>query len=145
MIFGTRSGVITRSLHTMGLDSTQDLKRSTWLPAPARAQVPHDVDRPAFFDDLRALELRLAIIDDRHDRLARRSDPAYQAWRRDTVGRVQSLAARAARLQAAGDLPAHHVRRVAAVLATLRNRVAGLDAAHAEYLAESGGTRAAEG
>lgn len=122
----------------MGLDSTHDPRRTNWLPAPTRQRAHHDVDRAGFFDDLRALELRLAIIDDRHDRLARRAEAAYQTWRRDTVARLQSLAARAGRLQAADDLPAHHARRVGAVLSSVRGRVESLDVAHAEYLARSG-------
>lgn len=91
------------------------------------------IDRPQFLGDLQALELRLAIIDDRFERLAARPDDAYQAWRRDTVTRVRSLADRAGALDAAGALDPHRRRHVAALLTMLRRRIVELDERHARY------------
>src|SRR5688572_7077750 len=88
----------------------------------------HVVDRPRFFADVNQLELRLAIIDDRFDRLASRSDEIYQDWRRDTVTKARELALRARALEDVGGLESHHRRRVAALLVTIRARVVALDA-----------------
>jgi hypothetical protein len=98
------------------------------------AGIPVDhIDRPQFFADVQALELRLAIIDDRFERLAARPDDAYQAWRRDTVTRLRSDADRAGPLVAHDALESHLRRRVAALLTVLRRRIHGLDAAHAKF------------
>jgi hypothetical protein len=91
------------------------------------------IDRPQFFADVKALELRLAIIDDRFERLASRPDDAYQTWRRDTVTRLRSLAIRAGALEAHAAIEAHHRRRVAALLTVLRRRIAQLDERHARH------------
>lgn len=97
-------------------------------------ETPADqVDRPQFFADIRSLELRLAIIDDRFDRLAARPDDAYQDWRRDTVTRLRSLADRAGVLDAHGILELHQRRHVAALLTVLRRRIEHLDERHATY------------
>lgn len=96
--------------------------------------IPADrIDRAQFFDDVQALELRLAIIDDRFERLAARPDDAYQAWRRDTVARVRSLADRAGALDAGGALDPHRRRHVVALLTLLRRRIVQLDERHARY------------
>lgn len=96
--------------------------------------IPVDqIDRAQFLDDMQALELRLAIIDDRFERLAARPDDAYQAWRRDTVARVRSLAERAGALEAGGALDAQRRRHVAALLTMLRRRIVQLDERHARY------------
>lgn len=103
----------------------------------ARVGTPHQpvehIDRTQFLDDLQALELRLAIIDDRFERLAARPDDAYQAWRRDTVTRLRSLADRASALDTAGALDPHRRRHVAALLTMLRRRIVELDERHARY------------
>jgi hypothetical protein len=91
------------------------------------------IDRAQFLDDVQALELRLAIIDDRFERLAARPDDAYQAWRRDTVARVRLLADRAGVLDASGALDAHRRRHVVALLTMLRRRIVQLDERHARY------------
>lgn len=91
------------------------------------------VDRTQFFSDLHALELRLAIIDDRFERLASRPDDAFQAFRRDTIVRLRSLAGRAGALEAEGALDPHRRRHVAALLTVVRQRVAQLDAQHGRY------------
>ena len=98
------------------------------------AATAHRIDRPRFLADINDLELRLAIIDDRFERLASRSDDAYQGWRRDTVTKARELALRARALEDAGDLEVHHRRRVAALLVTLRSRVGALDARHAAFM-----------
>ncbi|MFD1574261.1 hypothetical protein ACFSEO_08965 [Agromyces cerinus subsp. nitratus] len=85
------------------------------------------IERARFFANVNDLELRLAIIDDRFERLASRSDEHYQDWRRDTVTKARDLAIRARSLEDAGRLEAHHRRRVAAVLVTIRARVVALD------------------
>ncbi|GAA1814495.1 hypothetical protein [Agromyces neolithicus] len=83
----------------MGLDSHLSAAmahhlRSTGTP-PAPPAAKHHVDRPTFFADVKALELRLAIIDDRFERLACRPEEVYQDWRRDTVTKIRALAVRA--------------------------------------------------
>lgn len=115
----------------MGSDSPLSARmeahlRSTGVPAPR-------VDRPQFFADVQALELRLAIIDDRFERLAARPEDAYRAFRRDTVSRLRSVADRAGVLEAAGTLEPHRRRHVAAVLTLLRQRIVQLDERHARY------------
>jgi hypothetical protein len=114
----------------MGSDSPLSAR----LDAHLRAAAPADhVDRTQFFADVRALELRLAIIDDRFDRLAARPDDAYRDWRRDTVTRLRSVADRAGVLDANGILETHQRRHVAAILTVLRRRIAQLDARHGTY------------
>ncbi|MFF2494192.1 hypothetical protein [Agromyces sp. NPDC058064] len=99
---------------------------SARLAAAARIRLEHS----RFFAEVKELELRLAIIDDRFERLAARPDEPYQAWRRDLVARIRSLAAKAGDLEAALLLEAHHRDRVAALLLTLRHRLGVLDARH---------------
>lgn len=115
----------------MGSDSPLSARMDAQLRATG-IPVEH-IDRQQFFADVQALELRLAIIDDRFERLAARPDDAYQTWRRDTVTRLRSLADRAGALEAHGALDTHQRRRVAALLTVLRRRVHGLDAAHAKF------------
>ncbi|GAA1939127.1 hypothetical protein GCM10009717_01880 [Agromyces allii] len=93
----------------------------------------HQVDRTAFFADVAALELRLAIIDDRFERLACRPDGPYQDWRRDTLTKVRAIASRARVLEEARDLEAHHRRRVAALLMAMSRRLESLDVRHAAF------------
>ena len=115
----------------MGSDSPLTARMDAKLHAAA---IPVDhIDRPQFFADVQALELRLAIIDDRFERLAARPDDAYQTWRRDTVTRLRSVADRAGALEAHGVLDTHQRRRVAALLTVLRRRIHGLDEAHAKF------------
>lgn len=90
-------------------------------------------EREQFFADLQALELRIAIIDDRFERLAARPDDDFQAFRRDTLTRMQSVAARARALEVAGHLTVDRRRHVAAVLTLVRRRVTQLDAQHATH------------
>jgi hypothetical protein len=98
------------------------------------AGIPVDhIDRPQFFADVQALELRLAIIDDRFERLAARPDDAYQTWRRDTVTRLRSVADRAGALDAGGELEPHRRRHVWALLTVLRRRIVQLDERHVRY------------
>lgn len=113
----------------MGSDSPLSARMDAQLRA-AGIPVEH-IDRPQFFADVQALELRLAIIDDRFDRLAARPDDDYQAFRRDTLTRMRSLADRAGSLEAAGQLDAHRRRHVAALLTMVRRRMAQLDERHA--------------
>lgn len=115
----------------MGSDSPLSARMDAQLRS-AGISVDH-IDRPQFYADVQALELRLAIIDDRFDRLAARPDDAYQAWRRDTVTRLRSLADRAGVLDAAGALEPHRRRHVVALLTVLRRRIAQLDERHARY------------
>ncbi|MFE6965517.1 hypothetical protein ACFVAJ_10400 [Agromyces sp. NPDC057679] len=103
---------------------------SARLATAARERLEHS----RFFADVNELELRLAIIDDRFERLAARPDEPYQAWRRDLVGRIRSLAQKAGDLEAALVLESHHRDRVAALLLTLRHRLGVLDARHAALL-----------
>ena len=121
----------------MGLDSNLDAALAHHLRSvrtPATPPVPkHHIDRPTFFADMKALELRLAIIDDRFERLACRPDEVYQDWRRDTVTKIRALAVRARMLEEAHDLERHHRDRVAALLLTLKHRVGALDARHAAF------------
>ena len=113
----------------MGSDSPLSARMHSSLRG---GDTPADqVDRPQFFADVRMLELRLAIIDDRFDRLAARPDDAYRDWRRDTVTRLRSVADRAGVLEAHGLLETHQRRHVAAMLTVLRRRIAQLDARHA--------------
>lgn len=115
----------------MGSDSPLSARMDAQLGA---AGIPVDhIDRPQFFADVQALELRLAIIDDRFERLAARPDDAYQDWRRDTVIRLRSIAGRAGVLEAAGALETHRKRHVAALLTVLSHRLAQLDERHARY------------
>ncbi|MFD5864751.1 hypothetical protein ACFWGP_07365 [Agromyces sp. NPDC127015] len=127
----------------MGFDSSRTVPTS----APARptttaaelaatearqaATVRRRADLTRFAADVKGLELRLALIDDRFERLASRPDELYQDWRRDLVGRIRSLAQKAAVLEAADDLEPHHRDRVAALLLTIRHRLGALDARHA--------------
>ncbi|QEO14912.1 hypothetical protein FLP10_11170 [Agromyces intestinalis] len=90
-------------------------------------------ERRRLLADVLALELRLAIIDDRFDRLACRPEAPYREWRRDTVDRAEALAARASRLAAAGALTVGDRSRAGALLVGLRERIARLDARHAAY------------
>lgn len=90
-------------------------------------------DRARFADETNQLELRLAIIDARFDRLASRPDDAYRAFRRDTLARARDLAARAHVLESAGLIGPSERRRVAALLVTLRARVVALDRRHDEF------------
>lgn len=115
----------------MGSDSPLSTRMDAQLRA-AGAAVEH-IDRPQFFADVQALELRLAIIDDRFERLASRPDDLYQTWRRDTVTRLRSIADRAGALEAHGVLDAHQHRRVAALLTVLRRRIHRLDEFHARF------------
>jgi hypothetical protein len=85
------------------------------------------LERRRFVADLNALELRLAIIDDRFERLAARPERDYREWRADTVARMRALAEQAGRLQRAASLQASQRDRVAAVLATLRHRLAAIE------------------
>ncbi len=89
------------------------------------------IDRTQFLADVQALELRLAIIDDRFDRLAARPDDAYREFRRDTLTRMRSVAERAGALEAAGQLDPQRRRHVAAVLTVVQRRMAQMDARHA--------------
>ena len=89
-------------------------------------------DRARFADETNQLELRLAIIDARFDRLASRPDDAYRAFRRDTLARARDLAARAHLLETARQIGSGERRRVAALLVTLRSRVVALDQRHDE-------------
>lgn len=91
------------------------------------------IDRPQFLADVQALELRLAIIDDRFDRLAARPDDAYRDFRRDTLTRMRSIADRAGALEAAGRLDPHRRRHVAAVLTVLQRRMVQMDSRHAMH------------
>jgi hypothetical protein len=96
--------------------------------------IPADrIDRAQFLADVQALELRLAIIDDRFDRLAARPDDIYRDFRRDTLTRMRSVADRAGALEAAGQLEPHRRRHVAAVLTLVRRRVTEMDARHAMH------------
>ncbi|WP_022888589.1 hypothetical protein [Agromyces italicus] len=88
----------------------------------------HRADVARFIADVESLELRLAIIDDRFERFASRPDEDYRVWRRDLVGRLRSLAAKAGELEAAGALEPRHRDRVAALLLTLRHRLGAVDA-----------------
>lgn len=90
-------------------------------------------DREQFFADLQELELRIAIIDDRFERLAARPDDEFQAFRRDTLTRMRSVAVRARALEVAGQLVVERRRHVAAVLTLVRRRVTQLDAQHATH------------
>ncbi|UOE42902.1 hypothetical protein [Agromyces larvae] len=90
-------------------------------------------ERRRLHADVQALELRVAIIDDRFDRLACRPDGPYREWRRDTVDRADALAGRAKRLAAAGALTVGDRSRAGALLVALRERIARLDARHAAY------------
>lgn len=110
--------------------STELGAASARTAAAARIRLEHS----RFFAEVKELELRLAIIDDRFERLAARPDEPYQAWRRDLVGRIRSLAQKAGDLEAALLLEAHHRDRVAALLLTLRHRLGVLDARHAALL-----------
>ncbi|WP_139416180.1 hypothetical protein [Agromyces laixinhei] len=92
------------------------------------------IERARFVADINDLELRLAIIDDRFERLASRSDERYQDWRRDTATKCRDLAIRARSLEDDGRLEAHLRRQVAAVLVTIRARVAALDARRSALL-----------
>ncbi|WP_394553215.1 hypothetical protein ACDF64_02470 [Agromyces sp. MMS24-JH15] len=84
-----------------------------------------------FLDDLAALELRLAMVGDRSDRLAGLPARSYDAWRRDTVGQAQGLAARAKELDATGAITADLRRRVGAALVGVRQHVHAIDARRA--------------
>ncbi|UOQ88067.1 hypothetical protein MUN74_12270 [Agromyces endophyticus] len=86
------------------------------------------LDQAKFTTDVKDLELRLAIIDDRFERLATRPEDLYDDWRRDTVGRIRALAQQARRLEESGALEPHLRDRVAALLLTLRHRLGALDA-----------------
>lgn len=86
-----------------------------------------DIERRRFVADLKALELRLAILDDRFDRLAARPDPQFREWRDDTVARMRMLADRARRLQQVASLSTSQRDRAAAVLATLRHRLGAME------------------
>ncbi|RZS64530.1 hypothetical protein EV187_2917 [Agromyces ramosus] len=115
----------------MGSDSPLTARLDAQLRADG---IPVDhIDRLQFFADVQALELRLAIIDDRFDRLAARPDDAYQAWRRDTVIRLRSIADRAGALDAGGALEPHRRRHVVALLTVLRRRIVQLDERHARH------------
>lgn len=104
--------------------------------APARlaAAARSRLELSRFFAEVKELELRLAIIDDRFERLAARPEEPYQAWRRDLVGRIRSIAQKARDLEAALLLEAHLRDRVAALLLTLRHRLGVVDARHAALL-----------
>ncbi|MEV1131840.1 hypothetical protein [Agromyces sp. NPDC049794] len=115
----------------MGSDSPLSARMEAHLPS---AGIPAArVDRQQFFADVQALELRLAIIDDRFERLAARPEDAYRAWRRDTVSRLRSVADRAGALEAASTLEPYRRLHVAAVLTVLRRRIVQLDERHARY------------
>ncbi|WP_159600099.1 hypothetical protein [Agromyces humi] len=115
----------------MGSDSPLSARMDAQLPVGGMP-VDH-IDRPQFLADVQALELRLAIIDDRFDRLAARPDDAYQAWRRDTVTRLRSIADRAGALDVDGELEPHRRRHVVALLTVLRRRIVQLDERHARF------------
>lgn len=115
----------------MGSDSPLSARMDARLRT-AGMPVGH-IDRAQFLADVQALELRLAILDDRFERLAARPDDAYQAWRRDTVTRLRSIADRAGALEAGGGLEPHRRRHVAALLTVLRRRIVQLDERHARY------------
>lgn len=116
----------------MGSDS--HLAATTTAARTARAAInlglssaARNEDRAPLLDDINALELRLALIDDRFERLAGRGDDQYQAWRRDTVTKTRDLAVRARAHEVDGLIEAHHRRRVAALLVTIRARIVALD------------------
>lgn len=124
----------------MGSDSPLDTRMEAAMRAAGvpdltenSANAADHIDRQQFRIDVQALELRVAIIDDRFDRLAARPDDAYQEWRRDTVRRLRSVASRASQLEQAGALDESHRRRIAATLTVLRQRIAQLDLRHATY------------
>ncbi|QAY72998.1 hypothetical protein ET445_06210 [Agromyces protaetiae] len=105
-------------------------------PAPATRTItasrPPAAERRRFLSEIGELELRLAVIDDRFEALARRAGEAYGIWRGDTLGRAQRLASRAAQLERAGCLAPGERQRVAALLVTLRKRIEALDLRHDE-------------
>lgn len=115
----------------MVLDSYLSAAMAQQLRATGASR--HQIDRSAYFADVAALELRLAIIDDRFERLACRPDGPYQDWRRDTLAKVRSIASRARVLEEARDLEAHHRQRVAALLVTMSRRLEALDVRHAAF------------
>lgn len=115
----------------MGSDSPLSARMHAALQG-YRISADH-IDRSQFLADVQALELRLAIIDDRFDRLAARPDDAYRDFRRDTLTRMRSIADRAGALEAAGQLDPHRRRHVAAVLTVLQRRMAQMDARHAMH------------
>ena len=110
----------------MGFDSLSSIQLGSAAGALSGA------DRVRFADDVNQLELRLAIIDDRFERLASRPDDAYRAFRRDTLARLRDLAARAHLLETERKIGPGERRRVAALLVALRARVVALDARHDE-------------
>lgn len=101
---------------------------------PTLPTAPLSPERARFFADVNDLELRLAIIDDRFDRLASRPDEAFQSFRVDTLGRMRSIALRAREFEQGEALEPHHRRRVAALLVAIRHRVGALEAHHARFL-----------
>ncbi|GAA1058555.1 hypothetical protein GCM10017608_35440 [Agromyces luteolus] len=115
----------------MGSDSPLSARMHAALHAGG-SHADH-IDRTQFLADVQALELRLAIIDDRFDRLAARPDDAYREFRRDTLTRMRSVADRAGALEAAGRLDQHRRRHVAAVLTVVQRRMAQMDARHAMH------------
>lgn len=124
----------------MGFDSPLSARAHVSFDFPARSgrgglggSLYSAADVEQFVADLQALELRVAIIDDRFDRLAARPDDAFQAFRRDTLTRMRSVAERARALEVAGQLAVDRRRHVAAVLTLVRHRVAQLDAQHATH------------
>ena len=135
---GLDSHIAAIAAHRISADAATVTATATAHAAATATATAHAIDRPRFFADINDLELRLAIIDDRFERLASRSDDAYQGWRRDTVTKARELALRARALEDAGDLAVHHRRRVAALLVTLRSRVGALDARHAAFMDRRG-------
>lgn len=115
----------------MGSDSPLSARMHAALQGSAN-NADH-IDRTQFLADVQALELRLAIIDDRFDRLAARPDDAFRDFRRDTLTRMRSIADRAGVLEAAGHLDPHRRRHVAAVLTLVQRRMAQMDARHAMH------------
>ncbi|GAA1511106.1 hypothetical protein BJ978_001556 [Agromyces terreus] len=123
-------------------------------PAPAdgagiRPSSPHSAaarrqiaERDRFLADLGDLELRLAIIDDRFERLASRPAAMFRSFRDDTVNRVRAIASRAAQLERRGVLTPQHRSRAAALCIALKHRVGCLDARHAQHHPRSAGMRA---
>lgn len=111
--------------------STADVAELAASEARRAAGARRRADLTRFSADVKELELRLALIDDRFERLAARADEPYQDWRRDLVGRIRSLAQKASELDGARALEPHHRDRVAALLLTLRHRLGAVDARHA--------------
>ncbi|BDZ64116.1 hypothetical protein [Agromyces mangrovi Wang et al. 2018] len=115
----------------MSSDSHHDLAADADRRRVPGAPLPRGI-RDQFFADVQEHELWLLVLDDRLDRLAARPEQAFQTFRHDTVLCVQTLAAQASTLDAAGALDPHQRRRVAALLTVMRRRIALLDERRAQ-------------